>query len=292
MDGRLATSGSASSRHLGSTSQNAGGAAGGPTRWSRVASRAETDGGLRPGVAAAPCASLSQCCRAELPDLSDGVSRMKRRVSPRGFTLIELLVVIAIIGVLIALLLPAVQAAREAARRSQCVNNLKQLCLAIHNYASTYESLPPGGEVNSNEYPGFGTTNGPQNFAMKVRLLPYLEQVNAFNSVNFAVSAIWNTGPGLPGRRLPDQLHDPAHQDRQLHLPVGHQRPGHRRPLAPRHQLRQQPGTNRYNNAWRSTGPTYFQGMTAASSSSATSPRSRTACRTPPCSPSSSRGRG
>jgi prepilin-type N-terminal cleavage/methylation domain-containing protein/prepilin-type processing-associated H-X9-DG protein len=106
----------------------------------------------------------------------------------RGFTLIELLVVIAIIAVLIALLLPAVQAAREAARRAQCVNNLKQIGLAVHNYVSSMEALPPAG---SSQVLG-GNVKAP--FSMKVRILPYMEQQAAFNTANFALDPEWS-GP-------------------------------------------------------------------------------------------------
>ena len=92
------------------------------------------------------------------------------RRSIRGFTLVELLVVIAIIGVLVALLLPAIQAAREAARASSCKNHLKQLGLALHQYHDTHGRLPPGWLGNQPEgTPGWGWTTG---------LLPYVEQAN------------------------------------------------------------------------------------------------------------------
>ncbi len=92
-----------------------------------------------------------------------------------GFTLIELLVVIAIIAVLIGLLLPAVQAAREAARRAQCVNNLMQLGIAVHNYESTHEVLPPG--VVDPTDPVQNTSKG-YHFGWLTQLLPYVEQKN------------------------------------------------------------------------------------------------------------------
>ncbi|WP_165251051.1 DUF1559 family PulG-like putative transporter [Paludisphaera soli] len=118
---------------------------------------------------------------------------MKRR----GFTLIELLVVIAIIAVLIALLLPAVQSAREAARRVQCTNNMKQIGLAIHNYISSNESVPPTG--------GYYTAANQvwQRHSMKTRILPYMEQNAAMNAINFDVSPVKpSTGVGYPVGRL------------------------------------------------------------------------------------------
>jgi prepilin-type N-terminal cleavage/methylation domain-containing protein/prepilin-type processing-associated H-X9-DG protein len=98
----------------------------------------------------------------------------------RGFTLVELLVVIAIIGILIALLLPAVQAAREAARRSQCNNNLKQFGVALQNYHDLRRRLPPdrwGGSA--------GNVYGPH-----CLLLPFMEQNNVFQLINFNV--LWS----------------------------------------------------------------------------------------------------
>jgi prepilin-type N-terminal cleavage/methylation domain-containing protein/prepilin-type processing-associated H-X9-DG protein len=107
---------------------------------------------------------------------------MKRR----GFTLVELLVVIAIIGILIALLLPAVQAAREAARRTQCVNNLKQMALGIHTYADVWRVFPPGylGQPPANcSTVNNGTAAQPRGWGWGALILPYIEQVTLYNGL-------------------------------------------------------------------------------------------------------------
>ena len=109
--------------------------------------------------------------------------------SRRGFTLIELLVVIAIIAVLISLLLPAVQSAREAARRAQCVNNLKQIGLAMHNYVSAYNAFPMGGTPQYGIIGSF-PPNGPaewENYSSLAMMLPYLEQSMVYNACNLLI---------------------------------------------------------------------------------------------------------
>ncbi len=99
----------------------------------------------------------------------------------RGFTLVELLVVIAIIGVLVALLLPAIQAAREAARRSSCTNNLRQLGLALHSYHDTYGRLPMTIHTNFS----WGSTHPNHKGSWLVRLLPFVEQAAIWDQLNF-----------------------------------------------------------------------------------------------------------
>jgi len=105
----------------------------------------------------------------------------------RAFTLVELLVVIAIIGILVALLLPAVQAAREAGRRTQCLNNMKQIGIALHNYHDTLKKLPFG---KGPSYPGAA---GYARWSTHALMLPYMEQANLSNAIDF------NFAPETPG---------------------------------------------------------------------------------------------
>src|SRR5262249_53570744 len=136
-----------------------------------------------------------------------GVQRPRGRTCPlkgtplmhhrRGFTLIELLVVVAIIGVLIALLLPAVQKVREAANRMSCGNNLKQIGLALHHYHDVYQRLPPA-KINSGSSSLGGNTpsfypadNGYRvyNHTGFLLLLPYVEQENLYKQFDFTYPA-------------------------------------------------------------------------------------------------------
>lgn len=138
--------------------------------------------------------------------MTDMFASHRRRCASRraGFTLIELLVVIAIIGVLVALLLPAVQQAREAARRAQCKNNLKQVGLALHNYHDVANRFPP--ESIWAFTPIGSTTKQPRNYSWIVMLLPYVDQAPLYNSINFSLP-IWGqvdtTGQTIVSRQLP-----------------------------------------------------------------------------------------
>ncbi len=117
-----------------------------------------------------------------------------------AFTLIELLVVIAVIGVLVALLLPAVQAAREAARRIQCSNNLKQIGLAFHSYHSQHDCFPPG-------LLSLPNLQGSMNL-WTLEVLPFLEQGSLANSYNFNISSV---GPGGINQYYIDMNHTTFH---------------------------------------------------------------------------------
>jgi prepilin-type processing-associated H-X9-DG protein/prepilin-type N-terminal cleavage/methylation domain-containing protein len=124
---------------------------------------------------------------------------LSRRRRAGAFTLVELLVVIAIVGILIALLLPAVQQAREAARRLHCTSNLKQLALATLGYAETHGILPPSGLVESKtlpylqqEYPVFDQRSGKM-FSWAVLLLPYLEESSLYSQFDLTKNILEQT---------------------------------------------------------------------------------------------------
>jgi prepilin-type N-terminal cleavage/methylation domain-containing protein/prepilin-type processing-associated H-X9-DG protein len=117
-------------------------------------------------------------CSHLVPRIADNVTG---RV-PHGVTLIELLVVLAIVGIVVSLVLPATMSAREAARRVQCANNLKQIGMAIHAYIATHDALPPAGSDTDH----LGPSTVPVDHSMKARLLGFLEQQALFNALNFS----------------------------------------------------------------------------------------------------------
>ncbi|MCA9104846.1 MAG: DUF1559 domain-containing protein [Planctomycetales bacterium] len=125
-------------------------------------------------------------------------SRTKRK----GFTLVELLVVIAIIGVLIALLLPAVQMAREAARRISCGNNLKQYGIALHLYHDTHKIFAPAGSIKWGNRGGGWFNESAPCVGWQTRILPYMEQSALYDRINFGALYAYDTQINIAGQTM------------------------------------------------------------------------------------------
>src|SRR5262245_7954287 len=120
------------------------------------------------------------------------------RADRAAFTLIELLVVIAIIGILIAMLVPAVQKVRASAARTQCANNLKQLGLAVHAYHESFKKVPSNPKVLFFDWNADKDTPGPQSWTWIARILPYCDQASLAKSFNIPGSPIAAAKAGLP----------------------------------------------------------------------------------------------
>jgi prepilin-type N-terminal cleavage/methylation domain-containing protein len=134
----------------------------------------------------------------------------------RAITLVELLVVIAIIGLLVALLLPAIQSAREAGRRVSCQNNLRQIALAVQNYQTAHGVFPPSALFT----PGMAIVTNNQSWSIHGRILPYIEEESAFVQVdlNAGWDAAVNVNSGVPTARIatylcPSEVHDTVRVD-------------------------------------------------------------------------------
>lgn len=136
---------------------------------------------------------------------------MRHRSFRHGFTLVELLVVIAIIGTLVGLLLPAVQTARESARRSSCQNKLKQVGLALHNYADAQKRLPPGCTTIASGGTSLNERDSNSGATWVVLVLPYLEQQSLYDRYNQSAWSRDATNNAITRNRLPE-LDCPSHE--------------------------------------------------------------------------------
>lgn len=149
---------------------------------------------------------------------------MKSHRQRPAFTLVELLVVIAIIGILVALLLPAIQAAREAARRTQCTNNLKQIGLGFHNFQDTYGYLPTGARDGNHKLEGVTTccrSVTVHGWSWLYQILPFIEQGMVYDLGN----------PGLdPDTKIADGVYNPTEKDVASELIPGYYCPTRRNP--------------------------------------------------------------